>query len=43
MTKEELTKLDNYGHRELKSLTEDQLKEYMVLLETVSNYSLIYS
>ncbi len=33
MTKEELTKLDNYGHRELKSLTEDQLKEYMVLLE----------
>lgn len=33
MTKEELTRLDNYGHKELKSLTEDQLKEYMVLLE----------
>jgi len=33
MTKEELTKLDNYGHKELKSLNEDQLNEYMVLLE----------
>jgi succinate dehydrogenase flavin-adding protein (antitoxin of CptAB toxin-antitoxin module) len=33
MTKEELTKLDNYGHKELKSLTEDQLKDYLSLLE----------
>lgn len=33
MTKEELTKLDNYGHKELKSLTEDQLDEYLSLLE----------
>lgn len=33
MTKEELTKLDNYGHKELKSLNEDQLNEYLSLLE----------
>ena len=33
MTIEELTKLDNYGHKELKSLNEDQLDEYLSLLE----------
>lgn len=33
MTKDDLTKLDNYGHKALDSLSEDQLKEYMVLLE----------
>jgi len=33
MTKEELTRLDNYGHKELKSLSIAQLHGYLVLLE----------
>ena len=33
MTLEELTKLDNYGHMQLKVLNEAQLKEYATLLE----------
>ena len=33
MTKEELTKLDNYGHKEIASLDKDQLKEYAMLLD----------
>lgn len=32
MTKEELTKLDNYGHKDLIGLTEIQLNEYTALL-----------
>lgn len=33
MTLEELTRLDNYGHRELVTLTEEQLSDYATLLE----------
>lgn len=33
MTKEDLTRLDNYGHKRLEELTEIQLNEYATLLE----------
>lgn len=33
MTKEDLTRLDHYGHKELSELTEDQLNEYAALLQ----------
>lgn len=33
MTVDELTKLDDYGHRRLEDLTEMQLNEYATLLE----------
>ena len=37
MTLEESTRLDNYGHRELVTLTEEQLRDYAYLLETRRN------
>lgn len=33
MTKEDLTRLDDYGHRPLDKLTKIQLNEYATLLE----------
>lgn len=33
MTKDDLTRLDNYGHKQLEELTEMQLNEYATLLE----------
>lgn len=33
MTIDELTQLDNYGHKHLESLTEIQLNEYATLLQ----------
>lgn len=33
MTKDDLTRLDNYGHKALEDLTELQLNEYATLLE----------
>lgn len=33
MTKEELILLDNYGHKSLKDITKEQLKEYCTLLQ----------
>lgn len=33
LTMEDLTKLDNYGHRHLEEITEIELNEYATLLE----------
>lgn len=33
MTKDELTRLDNYGHKELDTLDEIELREYATLLK----------
>lgn len=33
MDKDQLTKLDSYGHKPLNTLSKDQLKEYYILLQ----------